>query len=860
MPEIRDPSLIAVLERPQSAIDELDKAGVGTADFDAIRQEAIAKIKLGRSLIERSKKGWFTTGPGTGLAAAIGYSPAGDVRADVETLKSAGALTRIIDMAKQNGGKNPLTPLSNADLEALGKSIANIDASQSDEQFQRNVQTYLDLYQRAYEGAGGKNLDRELTGQDAPPVAAGRGAVVSPDGSGNFPTDRDKQFAAAAQKAFDEGADKAALDALAVSWGYGPFGADLDAAIDYRDKGGRGARAGVPESGFQGPSLIGAAAGSDAGAYFTGAANALTAGRLDEIVGLAGGDADRAQQAKEIMRANSPLASAAGELTGGALAMTGIGRVPGLAGRALLADTAYGVAYGSGENNDNRLGGAVTGGAASAAGSYFGGKLLDRLGQGASVARDRIGRAREFGIDLPMDAAGGRTSTIIGRGLDNFPGSASVMEAGREVTRNQVSDAVEGVADTFGAANSFRAIGEAAQRGAKTWISRFEATADKLYQSIPISSKAPTTLGNTQATLQQLNSRYASNPQLAATMQNSRLQAYMNALGGKNGSLSWEDLKTFRSQIGEEIGDARFSDGTKTSDLRALYASLSEDMRSSAAAQGPAALRAFERANTFYREGQQRIDNALQSILGDAKNLNPEAAAATIQSIAKAGKRSSDLKKLADVRASMKPAEWGEVAGGMIRLLGQPANSAGREFDPGVFVRNYRDMAPEARNLLFSGEDKVLRQNLDQFVSVMDDLARSNSLRNNSNSVPGINVGGLIGGTGTAASAVVAGASPLYLFGVPATIGAAWGMSRAWTNPRFVQWATGYARMMKGAQRSGGAPNVQKQAGLLRKVAAAEPAIAAEANGLAQMLSQAANDNAVRAAASEGNKEGQEQN
>ncbi|MDB5662100.1 MAG: hypothetical protein JWN59_438 [Sphingomonas bacterium] len=55
-----------------------------------------------------------------------------DVWQDSETPKNAGALTRILEMAKQNGGKNPLTQLSNSDFQALASSLSNLDTSQSD--------------------------------------------------------------------------------------------------------------------------------------------------------------------------------------------------------------------------------------------------------------------------------------------------------------------------------------------------------------------------------------------------------------------------------------------------------------------------------------------------------------------------------------------------------------------------------------------------------------------------------------------------------------------------------------------------------------------------------------------------------
>lgn len=131
-------------------------------DRASVRAEAVDKIKLARSLVDRSKNGWFTTGFGSGIAGSFKGSPAYDLAQDTDTLKNAGALTRIMEMSAQNGGKNPLTPLSNADFQALASSLSNLEPGQSDEQYQRNIQRVIDLYQRAYQGAGGTDLEGEI--------------------------------------------------------------------------------------------------------------------------------------------------------------------------------------------------------------------------------------------------------------------------------------------------------------------------------------------------------------------------------------------------------------------------------------------------------------------------------------------------------------------------------------------------------------------------------------------------------------------------------------------------------------------------------------------------------------------------
>jgi len=154
----------------------------------AIRAEAVDKIRLARSLKDRSASGWFTTGVGAKTAASIGGTGAYDLAQDTDTLKNAGALQRVMQLARDNGGKNPLTPLSNSDFQALASSLSNLDTGQSDSQYQRNVDRVIELYKRAYQGAGGTDLEAELAGKPTGQDAASAGATGPAPGSTPPPT------------------------------------------------------------------------------------------------------------------------------------------------------------------------------------------------------------------------------------------------------------------------------------------------------------------------------------------------------------------------------------------------------------------------------------------------------------------------------------------------------------------------------------------------------------------------------------------------------------------------------------------------------------------------------------------------
>lgn len=527
-----------------------------------------------------------------------------------------------------------------------------------------------------------------------------------------------------------------------------------------------------------------------------------------------------------------------------------------LAGEGALYGGVHGMATGEGDFGD-RLKSAGVEAALGAASGYAGrfgpgfrsgnqrppmlpplvdpatGRLNQPL-ESASPA-ERVAAAQAHGINLPLGAATDRGGAIIEKGLDVMPASAGVMNDARRGTETQTTNALENVAGNFGTARSPFDVGTAAQTGARSWIDRATVAArpgqqsivGKAYDAIPVSPNTDSVLTNTRATLDRLTSRFQSNPELAALEQNQTLVRYRDALA--SGGLSWNDLKALRSEIGARIGSERFSDSPSRDDLRGLYGALSEDMRATAASQGPRALQLFERANTLNRDVETRIEQSLVPIVGNDSRQAPERAAAYIQSLATGGRVSSNLNQLAAVRASLvKGGHWDDVSSGLIRLGGQPANSPGRSFDPQTFIRWYSDLPEQARSIMFAGRNGQLRQSLDNFVSVAQRLANTNALRNTSNTTPGRLGAGAVGGlAGAAATGMVHPITALLAAGgMAGTAAANLGIAKLWTNPGFVRWATGYTRSTLGRLGTASAAAIASQRARLGELARSSPDLA----------------------------------
>lgn len=141
-----------------TALREIDKSDPQLTNDEklGIRQDMRTKIAGIDRLKKMSKNDIFATGFGAEtMAKVFPASSAGRVKAGVVPIGAIGALGKLLEMAKANGGRNPLTPLSNADLVLMEKSIDNLDPTQADPDFQRALDTYRDLFLRLFKGAGG---------------------------------------------------------------------------------------------------------------------------------------------------------------------------------------------------------------------------------------------------------------------------------------------------------------------------------------------------------------------------------------------------------------------------------------------------------------------------------------------------------------------------------------------------------------------------------------------------------------------------------------------------------------------------------------------------------------------------------
>jgi hypothetical protein len=204
----------------------------------------------------------------------------------------------------------------------------------------------------------------------------------------------------------------------------------------------------VPLSGIE--TAMNDAAQSTGGAYLMNAGNAVTANNLDSIVGLTGGNEERARLALDHAQDNSPVASMAGNISGGVLAALGAegalaarGMGAGL-GRALTADAGYGMAAGAGAaDGGDRVMGAVRGGLSGLVGSGVGQGVAKGVGAAISPTGGRLADLYEQGV-RPTPGQRFANSGIAGRAinateeaLQSVPVVGSAIQGARQGARDQ---------------------------------------------------------------------------------------------------------------------------------------------------------------------------------------------------------------------------------------------------------------------------------------------------------------------------------------------------------------------------------------------------------------------------------------
>jgi len=496
--------------------------------------------------------------------------------------------------------------------------------------------------------------------------------------------------------------------------------------------------------------------------YSTALAQGLSRPAARTLAKAEANAAFRSAIARQSGKEGAIYGGAEGASAGDSFAERGIG---GITGSAIGAPAGYGLGAAAGQA----------------------GRLLPTRGTPERVLERRrfdsaVGRMDERGLPVDVLAADrpGAYSSQMASAVTNATLGAIPLSEGADRAVTSLANARTGIAERIGNVRSDDAgIGQVIQRGIREAESGTQAKVAPLYQRIPIQGDAPAQLNNVNGYLAEANRGFSSNPALSRIWSDDpMLQATAEALadGAKNGGLSWDDLKGFRSVIGEKIGQPGLAkDGTDIRRLRGLYGALSEDMRATAAAQGPGALRAFERANNYARARERRVERVFSELLGPDYQTNPERAYRTLMNWGRA--KGGDVAKFSQGFRSLPEEAQNSVRASVLEMLGRAPkgrqNTEGNAFSPADFMTQWNDLSPRAKALLFNGEHRVA---VDDIARIAGGMKASGKFSNTSRT--GLAVGG-VGTAGTFVSNPVLGVL---------SIGAQLGAGKLLGNPKFARW------------------------------------------------------------------------
>lgn len=372
--------------------------------------------------------------------------------------------------------------------------------------------------------------------------------------------------------------------------------------------------------------------------------------------------------------------------------------------------------------------------------------------------------------------------------LAKTPGASGVMSATANRQGSQVANRASELAESLSPGADSGKAGQAIIQGVSGpggFVENFKNTANNLYNKLDqyVPASKPVSVSNAQKALGDINAGIAGAPETSALLQNSKLKQIGDALSADavNGQLPYDAVKRIRSAIGDQLNDFQLTSDVPRAQLKQVYAGLSQDMEQAAKSAGPQAEKALADANTFYKNGQQRIDT-LQRVID--KNGGPEA----VFNSAMAGTKEGNT-TIGNVMSSLGPQEQKTVSAAVLNRLGKSnpgqQNAEGDAFSLNTFLTNWNKLSDSAKQTLFGGYGKDFAQNMDSIAKVASNVRQGSQYLANPSGTSGAaaHIGALSAFLGTLFSGHPAGAAAIAGAAGTANLGA-----RLLTNPTFVKF------------------------------------------------------------------------
>lgn len=383
--------------------------------------------------------------------------------------------------------------------------------------------------------------------------------------------------------------------------------------------------------------------------------------------------------------------------------------------------------------------------------------------------------------------------------IDSFESFMSKMPGGSGQFRkfaNNTIDNIQKSVDARSAALAGRSVdpeiaGRSIRKGVTNWVNdTFKVKGGALYDELDkfVGPDVPVSYNNTQSALAQLADPVPGNPGASQILAHPQVRKLMEAFGDGQ-EMTYGVLKQLRSAIGGKLSSPSLLDDAPRAQLKQIYGAISNDMRDAAKLNGgDSAVKAWERADKYWRAGLGRIDDFLEKF---TSKVEPESIIKLLESRAKNGGT-----MIRAVTRSLGPEEKRVLAATVMKRLGRAKGGAqdetGELFSLDTFLTNWSNMTPSAKSALFQGRD------LDGVYDGLEALARVAARTRESARVfqnPSGTAGQLIGqtmmmGGGVGGAGLMFGVEGglTFLAGLGSVAVGANGAARLLTSPKFVKW------------------------------------------------------------------------
>lgn len=500
-------------------------------------------------------------------------------------------------------------------------------------------------------------------------------------------------------------------------------------------------------------------------------------------------------------------------------------------------------------------------------------------GASPDAAPDYVKLARDLNIRrTPATASRTGVATVAQSGLGALPGGTPVA-AGTAREISDLGNAAKGVAESVGNVSSRQGAGEAVAEGAQEYAANSKTEGKSLYaqrDQLIGGPKTPVPTDQTKAALDDISSRFPTSPAIEQLREHPAIRAIADALPDESGQpLTLGEVTEALSHVRGVVRNlsAQTLNGKATapvlSRVKQVEQGLEDDVVNAArnadiaAGRTPgapgSAVAAQQQADAFWADRSAALNGSLKRPLQSAADDTKVSGEAVYNQVANdMDAKSGNLARLRDTWFRLPDEAKSTFAATKIDDLGRASpgnqNDLGNAWSFQNFLTNLNKLSPQARNIVFGPKADTQLQQIATYANRLRQLDRARNFSNTAkNYFAGAfmaTVGGAVmhGDLGTAAEAAMA---------LPATWG---GAKLLLSSPAMRDWT---AQAMKAMTLGNGANRevaLKVLTAKLSRVAATSPAVAAQAKGLQEAITNAANENLHAAAASTGSQQPNSQN